>query len=215
MSGTYNNAVPSNTTPEQQLLYEVFKLLYTHKEDTPGQSTFTNSYVSSTKDSISIDLCRVVLENSMNEIEETSADEILTSLSGVYESADGAVTGIDPVEELNEGEQLGTISEVVLTDDDANRPSAPISMSKKKMHNKIFENPWSIGLKALDENDVLYDRAETTRILAKKVCIRRCILHGIEAQVTKERTITVGKELELINPCQNYTRRQANNLDLH
>ena len=70
-------------------------------------------------------------------------------------------------------------------------------------------------MKALDENDVLYDRAETNRISAKKVCIRRCILHGIEAQVTKERTITVGKELELINPCQNYTRWQANNLDLH
>ena len=91
---------------------------------------------------------------------KTSADDILTSLSGVYESADCAVTGIDPVEELDEGEQLGSVSEVVLTDVDANRSSAPASMSKKKMHDKIFENLWSIGLKALEEKDVLYDRAE-------------------------------------------------------
>ena len=65
------------------------------------------------------------------------------------------------------------------------------------MHDKIFENPWNIGLKALDEKDVLYDRAEMAQRLAKKVRIRICILNGIEAQVTKELTITVGTELGL------------------
>ena len=146
----------------------------------------------------------------MNDIEEMSADEILTSFSGVHQSANGAVADYDPVEELDEGEQLGTVLEVALTDEDANHPSVPISMSKKKMHDKIFENPWIIRLKALEEKYVLYNRAETTRRLTNKVHhIRKCILNGIEAQIIKESTINIGKELGLINPCQKYTRGQG------
>jgi len=50
----------------------------------------------------------------MKETEETLADEILTSLSRDIQAYDGGATGINHVEELDVGDNLGTASEVVL-----------------------------------------------------------------------------------------------------
>jgi len=61
----------------------------------------------------------------------------LTSLSSVIAAADGATAEINPADELDEGETLGNVSEVVLTDENAHRPRTISSLSNKKMHEKM------------------------------------------------------------------------------
>ena len=161
VDGTYCDSVPSNMTAERRVIYKVLMLLGTHRPD-GTRSTFANTYISSIKSSISTELRREVLENNMKEMEDTSADEILTSLSGIMESSDGASAGIDPTEEFNAEEldaddALGDESEVVLVDDDEHRPAVPVSFSTKKMHPLISSNPWIIGSDKLREKDILYN----------------------------------------------------------
>ena len=134
--------------------------------------------------------------------------------AGVIEASDGAAAGIDHVEELDEGKNLGTTSGVVLANKDAHRPSPCMAFSKKKMHEKIFCDPWIVGLDKLRENDVSYDRVEAVRCLDKKSRIRKFILSGIGDMVSKESVVSIGTEQGLSNPCQKYTWGWVNNLNL-
>ena len=85
------------------------------------------------------------LENSMKETEDTSANDILTRLSVIIDSADGAAAGIDPAEEVDAYKTLGADLEVVLVDEDAHHPTIPVSFLTKKMHPSLSSNPWIIG----------------------------------------------------------------------
>ena len=70
--------VPS-LTPEQTAVYKTLAMLDTHKERAMRVS-FAGGYVQSVKDNLGIDLKRLRLESSMNDV-ATSADGILISLS--------------------------------------------------------------------------------------------------------------------------------------
>lgn len=150
----------------------------------------------------------------MKQSEETSADDILTSLSGVLGSSDGAIAGIDPLEELVQGETLESNSEIVLVDEDEHRPQSAVSNTKKRKHTSISDDPWSSGFEQLSEKDVVYDRGEVVRRMRKKIRIRKCILCGIGEMLSKDSVVDVGSELGLFNPCQKYTRSRPNNLNL-
>ena len=140
--GTYKPHAPSCMTPERMLIYEVFKLSDTHNSDA-SRTDFEEKYVTSIKDMISTDLRREVLENSMKVSEEMSSDEVLTSLSMVLGTPDGAAAGIDPSEEMEADETAETISERVIVDEDKYRPPTVTSNknSKKRMHLDISKIP--------------------------------------------------------------------------
>ena len=215
VEGTYTPHAPSYMTPERMLIYEVFKLLNTHHYNA-SRKDFEEKYVTSIKNDISTDLRREVLENSMNVSEETTSDEVLTSLSMVLGSSDGAVAGIDPSEEMEVDETSATISERVTVDEDEYRPPTVTSNKKeKRKHLNISDDPWSSGSKHLAKTDVLYDRGEVVRRMGKKIRIRKCILRGIEDMLAKEAVIDVGTEFDCEkNECNKYTRSRANNVNL-
>ena len=73
-------------TPEKKLVYQIFHLLGTH-EVNPERTNFTKTYISSIKDKILVELQCDVLERSMKESPTTSADNILTTLSLVYQES--------------------------------------------------------------------------------------------------------------------------------
>ena len=64
--------------------------------------------------------------------------------------------------------------------------------SRKKIHERICVDPWSIGLVVLKEEDVLYNRAEVARCLQKKSSVRKCILNGIGSKLSKESVASIG-----------------------
>jgi len=69
------------------LVYEVFSLLKTHVSCSLHK-TFDISYVSMVKDQLTVELKRDVLERSMMKCTpSTSADNILSTLSMVYQSS--------------------------------------------------------------------------------------------------------------------------------
>ena len=83
----------------------------------------------------------------MKEREDTSADEPLISLSGIYQEVDCALVGIDPEEELDKGGEAGTELEVVHIYDDDNSPATLEPFSENKMHDLMLQDPWAIGIK--------------------------------------------------------------------
>ena len=78
-------AVVPTMTPEKKSIYSVFAFLNTH-QPSPARTKFTKACIKSIKDLIKVDLRRMVLENSASRhvAPLSDADEILTSLDGVY-----------------------------------------------------------------------------------------------------------------------------------
>ena len=81
---TYRKNVAPCMTPEKCLYYQIFVKLNTHVAD-PNWIKFTKTYVGNVKDKLDVSLRRDVLENSMPDHATTNANDILKSLTQVYE----------------------------------------------------------------------------------------------------------------------------------
>ena len=139
------------------------QVLDTHNYDAT-QTSFPETYIMSIKDDETTNLRRAVLENSTKETEETSSDEVLTSLSMVLGSSDGAAAGINPLEEMEVEETLEKISERVIVDEDEHRPLTVVSNNnKKRKHTAMSDDPWISGSEQLSKKDVIYNRGEVVR----------------------------------------------------
>ena len=85
-------------TPKKKLLYKVFVLLQTHVHQSHDKSTKT--YVVSIKDRISTELRWDVFEGATKETPNTSADEMLATLSATHQESIDKESAVHPVEEL-------------------------------------------------------------------------------------------------------------------
>jgi len=100
----YSSTVKPSMTPEKKkLVHEVFSLLGTHFCDT-NRTTFDISYVVSIKDNSAVDLKQEVLERTMTLAPTMSADNILATLSTVYQDTTANEQSVNLVEELEYGD---------------------------------------------------------------------------------------------------------------
>ena len=99
---SYNKSVAPCMTPEKRLLYKVFTLLRTHCCDN-RQVSFSMNFITSIEKDLKTELKRSKLENSMRDNPITSANDILLTLSQVYqESIDKEVDqGVNPSDKLS------------------------------------------------------------------------------------------------------------------
>ena len=215
----YTKSVAPCMTPEKRLLYQVFAKLNTHIVNI-NRVKFTNTFVGKVREKLDVDLRREVMENSTKDHVHSSADDILKSLTLVYEeSIDGV--GIDVLDGI-EGEceiEADEPAEVAGSVEDHNDPNqyGPANEgpdSTGKIHKHMFDNPWKIGRALLDIRDVTRVRAEIQRRLQKKSDVRKCILNGIRASNGNSSNHTTRVEVEGLALWQKHTRSVQNNLDL-
>ena len=81
-------------TPEKKLIYQVYGSLKTHIVN-HLRKTFSKSYIMSISDSLTIDLKRTVLENSMNVAPSISAKSILGTLNTVIKETTAGTYPVD------------------------------------------------------------------------------------------------------------------------
>jgi hypothetical protein len=212
----YNDNIGSKMTPERQLVFQMFSLLDTHLVDAKRNS-FHLDYVLTIKDRLSVDLTRETLERSMKEAPSTSADGILSTLNQVF-GKQIRLAGIDAIGdgELNPDE-LPTIAE----EDESREEEADLenntsrerdTLTKRKMNDHIFDDPWEKGRVMFAKKDVmrLRDSAATRR--KKKSQIRECIINAINADCETKTSVSVGVEMPG-RPCwQRHIRARPCNL---
>ena len=88
----YSRTVIPCMTPEKKIVYEIFKLLKTDAQIDRPQPTL--EYVLSIKDKLCTELRRDVLERAMKEAPKTSVDDLLASLSTMYEESINRVSAV-------------------------------------------------------------------------------------------------------------------------
>ena len=164
-------------TPERQFIYEIFKLLNTHQPD-PKRIEFSKNYISSVKDEITTELRREVLESRMKDGPTTSCDDILATLSEVYEKTIDAETPDTAGEELSRDE-LSEEAPIEAEPESNNIQQQWGKLKKKIMHDLIGDDLWTLGREKWEERDILRLRDEAKRLLVKKARVRRCIINGV------------------------------------
>ena len=179
---SYNKSVAPCMTPEKQLLYEAFTLLRTHHCDSRRVS-FSMNFITSIKKDLKTELKRSKLKNSMRDNPTTSADDIILTLSQIYqESIDKEVDqGVNPSDKLSREDVLAVASEesrgteTILTK--SREPKEKIK--KKVMHKNMGDNLWEIGVGMFAKKDTLTIRAEAEETRILKSDVRNFILADI------------------------------------
>ena len=215
---SYNKSVPPCMTPEKRLLYEVFTLLNTHHCDNRRVSLQIN-FITSIRSKLKTDLKRSKLDNAMKDNPSTSADNILATLSQVYqESIDKEVDqSVNPSEELSDADLSATTSDEVEGEVAVvqSRGELKEKIKKKTMHDNIGEDLWEIGVSMFAENDVLAIRSNAEETRSLKSDVRACILADIHASINgadiDERGHT---HLDYMPSWQRHIRTHTNNLGL-
>ena len=218
-SASWKGGVPHNykphvkpiMTPEKRLLYQVFAKLSTHIADN-ARVNFNKAYVSSVKSKLTIDLKRSVLGNSMSYSTPTSANDILKSITGVFET----VHQFDPLAEgeLEAGEIVNVPTAAPLATIPEDTPLVVENFTKAVMSPLFFDDPWAKGRATFAEKDILAIRVECVRRLVLKSRVRRCILNGIEDMVTSSESVVVGMESDVRPESWSFVRSMPNNLGL-
>ena len=209
----YTSSVAPCMTPERRLIYEVFCLLRTHIILTE-RINFKKTYVTSIRKLIKTELRWSVLEENIHKSTVTPCENILTTLKVIPPKTAG---GVDPSEELDEGE-LAKLNKMAEYDSDADDEAMVPPVADDPPVDGDGEHDWlpawEIGRAKLAEMDVIYTRAERGRRLKIKSRIRECILNGIKYLVEDKVAIVIALASDLINHSQQYTRRRRNNLKL-
>ena len=128
VAADYTATVEPVMTPEKKLVYEVFRLLNTHKQ--MGREQPSLLYVMSIKKDIKTDLRRKKLEGAMKDRSKAPVDEMLASLSTTYEESINRTQAIDPSEELGE-------------DDDEDGEDQPANELYSKLAEKIRKKKYT------------------------------------------------------------------------
>ena len=127
----YDRTVAPSMTPEKKMVYEIFKLLDTHKQSDRNQPKI--GYVMSIEKKLSTNLRRKVLERAMKEPPKTSVDDLLVSLAATYEESIDTEPAVTTEEELGADDSSGEEAESM-------EPDAELSstmkekIGKKKIH---------------------------------------------------------------------------------
>lgn len=88
-------------------------------------------------------------------------------------------------------------------------------MEKKKMHECMLKNPWSIGREAFAKTDVVHIRSEAERVRKQKSDLRRCLLNNIQKEdLLGKKEVAIAMDVEGVVQWQNYLRSRPNNLSL-
>ena len=197
-------------TPEKKLIYEVFGLLKTHNVN-PLRISFKKSFVMSISDSLTIDLKREVLENSMHVAPSTSANSILDTVNEATAGVDAiADQEMDPSDVVNNPVQ----TELDPIPEDTALPDSVEKSTKKVMHDLIFKDPWEEGRASFVKKDVLNLCAEQARRLKVKTDVRRCIFNGMRELANRSKTVVVGLEMSVRSEWWEYIHSHCNNLGL-
>ena len=141
-------------TPEKKLVYEMFALLNTHVSYSLCKS-FDIGYVSTVKDQRTVDLKRDVLEWSMKGAPSTSADNILATLSMVYQPSIDKEQAVDASEELDDGVLEEAVSELRRSDstEKSTRIKKLEKIKKKNMCTMIGDDLWKAGRRSFQREE--------------------------------------------------------------
>ena len=131
------------------LLYEVFKLLSTHVTN-PKRTTFSKGYILSVRSKITTNLRRKVLESSMKDGPETSCDDILKTLSHVYEESITKQVAVPVSDEVEPREMDADVA----PDSSTRRTSVTFGPSPRRnkrdrkhtMNALMGRDVWSLGM---------------------------------------------------------------------
>ena len=193
----YNGNIASMMTPERRLVFQIFCLLNTHLVDA-ARNSFHLDYVLSIKDRLSVDLTRETLERSMKDAPATSADGILSTLNQVF----GKKTGLAGIDAIGDGElnpdDLPTIEEEDESgeiDLENNTTRERDTLTKRKLNDHIFYDPWEKGRVLFSKKDVVRLRDSAASRRKKKSQIRDCIINAINADCENKTSISVGVEM--------------------
>ena len=208
--------------PEMKMIYQVFGLLATHMIMLE-RTTFTLDFVTSCEDKIDIDLRRDNLEKSMNQREQTSADDMWETVNDVYsESIDNA--GIDPTsadgDDEGEMDPLDRDAETPPTLGDAavdakKRKSKSRKIRKKEMHINISSDVRTLGDTKLSSRDILRKRDALARVQKVKTNLREAIMNSISEMKSREKDNSVGSEMPICGSSWYWhTRNSTNAIDL-
>ena len=166
--------IHETTTLKKKLLYEVLGLLGTQREDIQC-STFKISFVASVKDSISVDLRRDILKNSTKETLTISPNDILASVTQIYnESISSAAANPTVDNKLDAANIDGIDDDYKITNQRAGTHISPPrdTTAKKTMHVLLRKNPWNKGHTKSIKNNVLVMHAEGVCGRRKEASIR-------------------------------------------
>ena len=202
-------------TPEKKLVYKVFALLNTHVSCSLRKS-FDIGYVSAVKDQLTVDLKRDVLERSMKGAPSTNADNILATLSMVYQSSIDKEQAGDASEELDDGDLAEAVSDSRRSDstEKSTCTNKLEKIKKKKMSTMIGNDLWKAGKEEFSKKNVIEIRREAERRRIKKANVRDCILHNIRDQKESGKSIVMPDDMDYMMSWQVYFRNHANNLRL-
>ena len=208
-------------TPEKKLLYEVFDLLETHIYYS-SRIDFDIRYVKSIEKKITVLLKREVLDRSMKESPTTSANNILASISMLYEDTIDKEVGVTVEEELDDGERddINGSKDIDIQTGQVDVPNSRTGQKKKgerikkvEMHKHIGEDLWALGKEEFAKVDAISERVDAVYKRIKKVSLRGCIIQTIHDDKANS-SVTIPNDIEYMSSLQRYVRGRANNLDL-
>ena len=183
-------------------------MLDTHKEKATRVS-FAGDYVQSVKDNLGIDLKRLRLESSMNDV-ATSADGILILLSDLYAEAIDKVKSVATQEELGVSDQFDR----EFVESEAMQSSRRSGIKEKTLCPLLGQDVRPVGMKSLMERNVLDVRVEKYRVSRENATLRSCI-----TQLANDYKNVTHLDLDDVPATrprwQEYVRTNSNNLNLH
>ena len=153
----------------------------------------------------------------MNDSLATSADGILSTLNQVFGEKKN-LAGIDAIGdgELNP-DDLPTVAEADESREEAeelqnNTTRERDAITKRKLYDNIFDNPWEKGQVLFQKKDVMNLRCSAAERRKKKSQIRACILNAISTDNANKTVVSVGIEMAG-RPCwQRHIRKREGNL---
>ena len=198
-------------TPEKKAIYEIFKLMDTHVNK--RQSPFSVGYITSIKESLTVDLTRNKLEGQISNGPSTSADGILISLDELYAEAVDKQVAVTTEEELEcDGDEATRLSSVDLS-------SVKKSKSAKKVTKvsepcaKMGEDVSALGLATLRAKNILEVRAESARRTKERNVLRQCVVNYLGKEQGNS-SVSLVSNSEHMGSWQRFVRRNKNNLHL-
>jgi hypothetical protein len=205
----YQKTLPPTMTPEKRAIYEILNLLETHVNK--SQPPFSVGYISSIKNSSTVDLKRKKIEGQIYGGPATSANGVLILMDELYTEAVDKEIAVTTKEEL-ECDGNEAVQEVSM-ELQSNAKKSKSSKKTMEPYAKMGEDSSSLELEILCVKNIVEVRAELARRTKERNVLRQCIVNYLGKEQDNS-SVSLVTSSEHMGSWQRFVRRNKNNLHL-
>ena len=158
---------------------------------------FSVGYITSIKESLTVDLTRNKLEGQISNGPSTSADGILILLDEIYAEAVDKQVAVTTEEELEcDGDKVTRLSSMDLSSGKKSKSAKKVTKVSEP-YAKMGEDFSALGLATLRAKNILEVRAESARRTKERNVLRQCIVNylGKEQDNSSTNLVTTSEHM--------------------